>query len=204
MVTLFRSKRKSPLSSRIGSRFGGGRKKRKKIVAGVALLLFIPYIGSTLAATVTLNSDKALEFGQGALSAIACDTDIRTAISETWYNSGPYFRVSTIALTNLNNTDNTSSPSQNSGCGNKKLKIQLLDSNGDPLTIGTSSTKSVMIKVPTSNTLSISNEQDATVLNGNTAALSNSGATSTLTITIPSSTPVNAGNLSRIVIESED
>jgi len=196
-------KRKSPLANRIGSTFGGRKPKRKKAVIGIALLLFVPYLGSTLAASVTINSDKALEFGQGAQSAIACDAGISTAITESWLNTGPYFRVTSIALTNLNNADNTSSPTQNGGCGHKKLKVQLLDSNGAALTIGTSSTTSVTIYVPTSN-ISVTDSQNGSVLNGNTAALTNTGTTSTLTITIPSSTPVNAGNVSRILIESVD
>jgi hypothetical protein len=57
--------------------------------------------------------------------------------------------------------------------------------------------------VPTANG-SVTDGQDGSVLNGNTAALESSGSFSTLKITIPSTTAVNAGNVSRILIESMD
>ncbi len=44
----------------------------------------------------------------------------------------------------------------------------------------------------------------ATVLNGNSAALTNSGDTSTVTITIPVTTPIDAGNVYRITLETID
>jgi hypothetical protein len=200
---MFGGRPKSPLANHMGFGFGSGRPKRRRALIGLTFLLIAPYIGSTLAASFTINTGKSLEFGQGSQSAIACDQSIATAISESWHNSGPFFRVTTISLTNLNNTDNTSSPVQDGGCGHKKLKVQLLDSGGSALTIGTSSTTSVTMYVPTANG-SVTDGQDGSVLNGNTAALGSSGTTSTLTITIPSSTAVNAGNVSRILIESVD
>ena len=203
MVAMFGRRPKSPLADHIGFGFGGGKPKRKRALIGLAFLIFAPYAGSTLAASVTINTNKALEFGQGSQSAIACDQSIATAISESWHNSGPFFRVTTISLTNLNNTNNTSSPTQDGGCGHKKLKVQLLDSSGSALIIGTSSQTSVTMYVPTEND-SVTDGQDGSVLNGNTAALESSGSSSTLKITIPSTTAVNAGNVSRILIESMD
>lgn len=196
---------KTPLSTFVKKVVRKRKGSRKRLYVGFALLILIPYFGSTLAATLQINSGKAQEFGQGSQLAIACDTSITNTITETWLQSspGPYFRVETIQLTNLNNTDNTATPAQDGGCGHKKLKIQLLDSGGSPIIIGTSSTTSVTIYVPTVNG-SVTDASNGTVLNGNSAALTNTGATSTLTITIPSSTPVSASTVSRITIESVD
>ena len=200
---MFGRRPKSPLANHIGFGFGGGKPKRKRALIGLAFLIFAPYVGSTLAASVTINTNKALEFGQGSQSAIACDQSIATAISESWHNDGPFFRVSTIALTNLNNNNNTGSPTQDGGCGHKKLKVQLLDSSGSALTIGSTSTTSVIMYVPSENG-SVTDGLNGSVLNGNSALLSNSGLTSTLTLTIDSTTAVNAGNVRRILIESID
>lgn len=199
---MFRKRVGSPLTSHMGSNFGGKKVKRKRVFIGAALLISLPYIGSTLAASVTINSGIATEFGQGSQPTIACDTSIDTSISQTWYQTSTYFRVATISLSNLKNTDNTSAPTLNGGCGLKKIKLQLLNSSGTALTIGTSSSTSVTIKIPTSNTSDISDA--ATVLNGNSAALTNSGDTSTVTITIPVTTPIDAGNVYRITLETID
>jgi hypothetical protein len=187
-------KPKSPLTNHFGENFGGGKPKRKRVFIGAALLLVVPYIGSTLAASVTINSGVATEFGQGSQATIACDTSVNTSISQTWYQTSTYFRVSTISLTNLNNAE---SSTLNGGCGGKKLKLQLLNSSGTALAIGTSNNSSVTITIPTD----LGDITDAT-LYGNTSALTNSGSTSTVTITIPSTTPVNAGDVYRITLET--
>jgi hypothetical protein len=191
---MFGRKPKSPLTNHFGENFGGGKPKRKRVFIGAALLLIVPYIGSTLAASVTINSGVATEFGQGSQPTIACDQSVNTAISQTWYQTSTYFRVSTISLTNLNNA---SSSTLDGGCGGKKIKLQLLNSSGTALTIGTSSSTSVTITIPISN-----NDISDATLNGNTAALTNSGTTSTVTITIPSTTAINAGDVHRITLET--
>jgi hypothetical protein len=187
-------KPKSPLTNHFGENFGGSKPRRKRVFIGAALLLVVPYIGSTLAASVTINSGVATEFGQGSQATIACDTSVDTSISQTWYQTSTYFRVSTISLTNLNNA---SSLTLNGGCGGKKLKLQLLNSSGTALAIGTSNNSSVTITIPTSP----GDITDAT-LYGNTSALTDSGSTSTVRITIPSTTPVNAGDVYRITLET--
>lgn len=55
-------------------------KKRKnnkalKILLGVGALIAVPVIGSTLAASITINSGGGVEFGQGLVQAAACDSD---------------------------------------------------------------------------------------------------------------------------------
>jgi hypothetical protein len=193
---MFGRKPKSPLTNHFGENFAGGKPKRKRVLIGAALLLIVPYIGSTLAASVTINSGVATEFGQGSQPTIACDQSVNTAISQTWYQTSTYFRVSTISLTNLNNA---SSSTLDGGCGGKKIKLQLLNSSGTALTIGTSSNTSVTITIPTGNA-----EITEATLYGNSAALTNTGTTSTVTITIPSTTPINAGDVYRITLETID
>ena len=161
----------SPLAGRVSSNFGGSVNHRtKKIIAGLLIATIGPLVATTLAASVTIGSGT-LEFGQGSQAAIACDTSVTTAITEAWYQSGPYFRVATIILTNFNSAVSAAS---DGGCGGKVLKISLLGSDGTALAIGTSGTT-------TSSSVTITSTTVATpAVNGTTATLS--GTTLTLTV----------------------
>jgi len=161
----------SPLAGRVSSNFGGSVNHRtKKIIAGLLIATIGPLVATTLAASVTIGSGT-LEFGQGSQEAIACDTSITTAITEEWYQSGPYFRVATIVLTGFNSATSAAS---NGGCGGKVIKISLLGSSGTALAIGTSGTT-------TSSSVTITSTTVATpASNGTTATLS--GETLTLTV----------------------
>ena len=162
----------SPLAGRVSSNFGGSVNHRtKKIIAGVLIATLGPLVATTLAASVTIGSGT-LEFGQGSQEAIACDTSITTAITEAWYQSGPYFRVATIVLTDFNSA--VGAGVSNAGCGGKVLKISLLGLDGTALAIGTSGTT-------TSSSVTITSTTVATpAVNGTTATLS--GTTLTLTV----------------------
>ena len=162
----------SPLAGRVSSNFGGSVNHRtKKIIAGLLIATIGPLVATTLAASVTIGTGN-LEFGQGSQAAVACDTSITTAITEAWYQSGPYFRVATIVLTDFNSA--VGAGVSNAGCGGKVLKISLLGSDGTALAIGTSGTT-------TSSSVTITSTTVATpAVNGTTATLS--GTTLTLTV----------------------
>lgn len=122
----------SPLSGPVNSGFGGGKKYKSKIVFGVAVMGFIPFIMSTFAASVTVGNG-ALEFGQGSQQAIACDEKIFIALGEEWYGaptqsdpSAGYFRVRAVTVSNLD--------LQN--CAGKKLRVRLIDGSSQEIGIG--------------------------------------------------------------------
>ena len=54
------------------------RKRRKAplILAGIGLIALVPVVGSTFAANISINSDAAIEFGQGNQAVTACDNEI--------------------------------------------------------------------------------------------------------------------------------
>jgi hypothetical protein len=189
------------------------RSKKRQFAIGVALLILIPFLGTTLAASVSINSGKSQEFGQGSQATIACDSTIGTSIGEVWNQATLYFRVDTITISTLNNKNVTSSPTQDGGCGGKHLKFQLLDTNGNALAIGSGGTTNVIINIPSSDTSTITDGSGGTVLNGDTASLagtltnptdSNGNPQSTLSIVLPVSNLVNAGSVYRVTIESTD
>jgi hypothetical protein len=188
----------SPLSNRVNSRFGGSVNHRsKKIIAGFLIATVGPLVATTLAASVTIGTGS-LEFGQGSQAAVACDTAITTAITETWYNASTIFEVATIVLSDLNTA--AGAGVSNAGCGGKILKVSLLGSSGTALTIGSSGTAtsaSVTLASPGVNgTQTIAS-------NGVTASLASAGATATLTLTIPTaSIHLDAASVYRVTVET--
>ena len=188
----------SPLSNRVNSRFGGSVNHRsKKIIAGFLIATIGPLVATTLAASVTIGTGS-LEFGQGSQAAVACDTAITTAITETWYNASTIFEVATIVLSDLNTA--AGAGVSNAGCGGKILKVSLLGSSGTALTIGSSGTAT-----SASVTLAATgiNGDQTIASNGVTASLASAGATATLTLTIPTaSIHLDAATVYRVTVET--
>ena len=153
---------------------------------------------SALAASVTLNNGDAVEFGQGTGLVIACDEEIVTRINEEWSEMIEDFRVSTIELTDLNVAVSTV---QNSGCGGKVIKIQLLDNLGVPLTIGDSSgLTEISVTLPAGG-----GGTPSDITSGATAVfMATSGPDEgTLTVTIDGSVDQVASGVFRVTLESE-
>ena len=196
------SKKNPPLSSRMGSRFGGGGRSRKKkqIGAGIASLLAVTYFGSTFAASVSLGSG-ALEFGQGTRAAVACDSDgITTAINEIWNNTLTQFDVSTVVLSDINT----------SACANKIFKVTLLGNTGTELQLGN-------LDAHTFASLTVSDSDGALTVSpafadsGLTASKSGTSPSGVITLTIDrtgtqdsNANFLNAANVFRINLESND
>ena len=59
-----------------------------KIALGLAAVILIPTIGSTLAGTITIGSANRVEFGQGVLATAACDEDGITVTPTSTYSTG--------------------------------------------------------------------------------------------------------------------
>ena len=149
----------SPLSGPVNSGFGGGKKYKSKIVFGVAVMAFIPFVMSTFAASVTVGNG-ALEFGQGSQQAIACDSKIYIAMGEEWHGaptttdpSAGFFRVRAVTVSNLD--------LQN--CAGKKLRVRLIDGTSQEITIGQiPEAKVLQVSLPTSPP--VANISDSTAL----------------------------------------
>jgi hypothetical protein len=192
----------SPLSGRIGSRFGGrGARKRTRIIVATLFVILAGSFATTLAANVTISGGNAYEFGQGQVPTIACDTTVTSAITEEWNNTSTNFHVQKITLSDLNlaspaSTTNTS----NQGCGGKTLSVTLLDSSGANLPLGDASPTSISFVGPTAATSPVTNSQGATI------GVTGSGATGTAVITLPSATPTiraTASAVARVVLETD-
>jgi len=197
---------RSPLGELVNGEIGGVSYKKRAVV-GALLILLIPYIGSSLAATITISgrsSGGAVEFAQGSQVTVVCDSTILTSLDEQWYETTTVFRVATINVTGILNTDSQTATTNNAGCGGKTMTVKLFAS-GTQQRLGTASTSenSVSFTVPVtgavdSATLTVSGAT------GVTAASTNSSSNTNIAITIPmnTNTIINATTVDRIAIET--
>jgi hypothetical protein len=103
------------------------------------MLGVIPVIGSTLAASISLNSGSDIEFGQGTAAVVACDSSITLTPTSTF--SGSTFSLATVVATNVD-----------AGCSGKKLTLKALNSSGTAIAIGASSATSLQVTAGSSGT----------------------------------------------------
>ena len=79
--------------------------RTSKLVFGAAVLLALPLIGTTLAASITINSNSSntIQFGQGVVQATACDQDVTVAATTSFANASGAgsFNVDTITLSGI-------------------------------------------------------------------------------------------------------
>jgi len=71
-----------------------GEKKTLKLLFGIGALVGVVALGSTLAASLNLNSGAPVEFGQGVVQATACDDEITITPYSTFVNEeggGDYY-----------------------------------------------------------------------------------------------------------------
>ena len=91
-------------------------KKKLKVIIGIGLLAGVMGMGSTLAASITLNSGNSVEFGQGVQLVAACDPAITVTPTSEFVNDTrtgqANFRLKTIAITDIG-----------AGCVGKKLRL---------------------------------------------------------------------------------
>jgi hypothetical protein len=203
-----RRKSATPLTDNIGSKFAGKKFVRKRAFVGAAMLLIIPYIGSSLAATVTINGTSGsggIEFGQGSQVTVVCDSTIKTSIDEDWYASGspsPYFRVKTISLTGINNASALNATTDNQGCGGKALTLKLYATDTIVDVGTTAGENSATFTIPVAN--AGAGTPSITGATGLTATSNGGASESSIVLTISNSLNINAADITRVVLESSN
>lgn len=194
----------SPLTDHLGPNFGGQKQRKKRVFIGATLLLIVPYIGSTLAATVNISGaggTTAIEFGQGSQVAITCDTTITAEINDSWYATSSIFRVDTVVLSGVDVRSATSAASSNQGCGGKDMTLKLFTGSAGSETaavIGAGPASSVTFTVPSTET--------TVTLGGSTninAVASITNSVGVITLTIPNTVNLDASTVTRVSIETE-
>ena len=113
-----------------------------KIALGLAAVILIPTIGSTLAGSIAVGSGS-VEFGQGTTATAACDDSINIIPTSTYTSSGSF------ALTSI------SVGSLETSCDNKYLKIKVINSANTAVIIGAASNTFCTIQFVSSGSSSV-------------------------------------------------
>ena len=176
-------------------REGKKRKSRNlKIALGVASLILLPTIGSTLAATVTIGTSNTLEFAQGITATTACDSTIKLQPVSSLNASG-VFIISSIELSTLNNTGAGS-------CAGKYLTLKVLNSSNTLETITNAANTGVLTQVkfqlPSSCATGVFDDTPDTNATVNTISCN----TETGSVTVTLATSLLATALDKITLES--
>ena len=188
---------------------GSTPKKRRNRVALVVGALALAAIGSTFAASITLNSGSNIEYGQGLSQAVACDTtNIQISPQNTFVNisNGGAFVVDTLTVFD---TNTTTSATGLGGCASKYLQLSAYGSTGNTILL------QCKVQVPATynssagswSTFSLSGSACAT---GGAATVSavqtGSGATAAdgyqIVLTSPSTSNIAASGIAKFTLES--
>ena len=164
-----------------------GSKKPFKLILGIGALIGTVLLGSTLAASINLNSGGPVEFGQGVTQTTACDNGVEVTPISSFVNSdgGGDFKFSAITLSDLDGTDQAeSSP----GCAGKTFTIKSYDSYG--------------IQLQPSYEISVDSDGNFSSLSGNTNANGEGTTDSSVTLTFFGGILTSAESVYRITIET--
>jgi len=153
-----------------------------KIALGLAAVILVPTIGSTLAGTITVGTSNTLEFAQGVTATTACDDAIVMTPASSLTDG--VFYLESIAVTGIA-----------SACSDKYFTIKVLaPTSGSPVAIGTSSATFCKVQFKVADPFTASAQAGATC--GTISAASATAFTLTPT-TKPATTTVD-----KITIES--
>jgi hypothetical protein len=119
---------KSPLEQSFSS---NGKKSFSKPLLIIALLATLGLGGGVLAANINVNSGNAIEFGQGTVATIACDTDVTLVPTSTYVSGSSTFILSSVEIRNIDQRQGTNAG--NDGCNGKTLTVKVLNSSGTVL-----------------------------------------------------------------------
>jgi hypothetical protein len=192
-------KKMSPLNLHPEEELSSPKKKKNKtlkVMLGIAALIAIPVVGTTLAGNIAINGggENTVNFGQGVIVAAACDNTITVTPFSTFSESDNSFKLSSVKISDLDPV----------ACASKILRLRFYPTTGDAdvaLTVSTGSatTDAIVLTMPdtptTSTAPTVESGADYTVGNLNSAT-----APTEFTVTII--TQPAASGVDRVTIES--
>ena len=165
-----------------------------KIALGVASLILLPTIGSTLAATVTIGTSNTLEFAQGITATTACDPTIKLQPVSSLNASG-VFIISSIGLSTLNNLGAGS-------CAGKYLTLKVLNSSNTlvNITSGSAGSALTLVKFQLPSTCAVAAIVDSPNTDATVETVTCSATVGEVTVTL--ATSLLATSLDKVTLES--
>ena len=149
-----------------------------KFALGLAAVILIPTIGSTLAGSITVSSG-AVEFGQGVVTTAACDDNI--TVTPTSVLTAGSFKLSVVTVSDVA-----------AGCDGKFFTIKVLNSSNVAQEIGTINATFCKIEF----------DKDSTFTAIPAACGTISGASTETTFAFTTATVVPSNSVGRITLES--
>ena len=174
------------------------QRKSFRVVLGITVMGVFAALGSTLAANITINSNAAVEFGQGLSAASACDSEIRVKPLSSFTNQTDTAGVFMLSGITFEDVDTATGK-----CAGKQFVISTYDSG----------TLTANFLGTPSNTAPYSDSYSAVIVNvGTTFNVDSMTVGSAPTIaTIPGgftltfANPLTrAGNVYKVTVESRD
>lgn len=161
-----------------------------KIALGLAAVILIPTVGSTLAGTITIGTSNTLEFAQGVTATTACDSAIVITPGST-LSSGS-FKLTSLALTGIQNDTLAN-------CAGKFFTLKVLNSSNVLTNISTGGT-TTQIKFQMPATCAVAAIIPVAVTDATVATITCHATTGSVTVTVVTS--VLTTDVDKITLES--
>ena len=198
-------------SSRSTTRKKSGVMPLLSVVAAVAI---VGGMSSTLAGTITLNnSNNTVEFGQGVVTAAACDTTM-SVLPTAQYDTSTEgsFKVSSVTIKGLGLIATSGDASKGPGCKGKVLRIRAYELNSNsPMIWDGGSSQVIKLTLPNTDTMTASSPDIDKSDNSSVTLVANAAYESAVTTTTGNDTQqFTVGGLSisstvvRFTVESSD
>ena len=163
-----------------------------KIALGLAAVILIPTIGSTLAGTIGINTDGAVEFGQGISQATACgDLTLTPATSLVNASGAGSFKLATVTLV------------MPIACTGKTFTIKALGNSSNTLIDLSTRSNDALAITPTitSSSCTVAIPTSPATANETATCTSTSATTATAVITVTTQT-ASASDIYKFTVES--
>jgi hypothetical protein len=112
-----------------GSNGSSKRKRSNKFIA-IASIVALGFMGSTFAASITLNGNSDIQYGQGVSQAVSCATDLIITPANTF--TGSQFNLETITVLD-SSTVTTASNAGLGNCTGKTINVKTYNSSNSVL-----------------------------------------------------------------------
>ena len=164
-----------------------------KIALGLAAVILIPTIGSTLAGTISINTGSAVEFGQGVVQSAACGNITLTPAAGFANASGAgSFNLGTVTLSEIP-----------SGCSGKTFSIKAYGATGTVLTpLSTRSNSALMITPTLTDATTCTNAVPTSPATANEVAASCTASGSVMSVAITVGSTMDAATIYKFTVET--
>jgi hypothetical protein len=172
---------------------GSSKRKRGKNFVAVATIVALGFMGSTFAASVTLNGGSNVEYGQGVSSAVACASDLIVTPANSFNGT---FNLETITVVDSSSVTTAANAGLGNCIGDKILVKAYNNSNVVQFSCDVSITGFSTVLTVAAN--------GALCPNGTITAVSGAAGTNDGFAIRNSGTAVPAANIYKITLESHN